>query len=55
MELPLTGINFHGPKPVSATDVLVYLVVPQTALVDHLDQRIYRAIEFQIRGGVDDS
>ena len=25
MELPLTGTNFHGPKPVQATEVLLYM------------------------------
>ena len=24
LELPLTGTNFHGPKPVRATEVLLY-------------------------------
>ena len=26
LELPLTGSNFHGPKPVGATEVLLYRI-----------------------------
>ena len=28
LELPLVGTNFHGSKPVLATEVLLYVVTP---------------------------
>ena len=35
LELPLTGTNFHGPKPVQATEVLIlYLWISVTVLMD---------------------
>ena len=45
LELPLTGTNFHGPKPVRVTEILLYYYHHHYHVFYYFSADIQRAIE----------